>query len=80
MASNWYTAQIMLYNTQMKQMKITKEQYLVKVAKLMYLPILREKAPDWLHAAVEHLAKPDPADVHRRNLMKKVLLFVVVLE
>ena len=57
MASNWYTAQIMLYKTQLSKTQISKEEYLAKVVKLMTLPILREKAPDWLHAAVDHLTE-----------------------
>jgi hypothetical protein len=52
MASNWYTAQLLLYKTQLnppatsRKEAITKEEYLIKVGKLMSLPILREKAPD----------------------------------
>ena len=76
MASDWYTVQIMLYRTQLAKEQISKEEYLLKVGKLMNLPILREKAPDWLHEAVLHLSKSDPADVHQRNVMKKVLLCV----
>jgi len=71
MTSNWYTAQIMLYKTQLAKVEISKEEYLVKVGRLMNLPILREKAPDWLHAAVQHLSKPDPADVQQRSVMKR---------
>ena len=79
-ASSWYTAQIMLYKSQLNpaadsgKPPISKDEYLMKVGKLMTLPILREKAPDWLHVAVEHLSKPDPADDQRRSVMKKVVL------
>ena len=72
MASNWYTAQIMLYKSQLNpaadsgKLPISQDEYLLKVGKLMSLPILREKAPDWLHVAVEHLSKPDAADAQQR--------------
>ena len=81
MASNWYTAQIMLYKSQLNpaadsgKLPISQDEYLLKVGKLMSLPILREKAPDWLHVAVEHLSKPDPAEAQQRSVMKKVFPF-----
>ena len=80
MASNWYTAQIVLYKTKLNppatsgKQAITKEEYLLKVGKLMSLPILREKAPDWLNCAIQHLSKGDPKDPQGRNTMKRVFL------
>jgi hypothetical protein len=78
MASNWYSAQIMLYRSQRKpppgsgKEAISSEEYLTKVAKLMNLPVLRERSVVWLHEAVNHLLKPDPQDVNQRNVIKKV--------
>jgi hypothetical protein len=91
MASNWYTAQILLYKTQLNppatsgKQAITKEEYLIKVGKLMSLPILREKAPDLkgkgarLNSAIQHLCKPDPQDSQGRNTIKRVFLCHCVL-
>jgi hypothetical protein len=85
MASNGYTAQILLYKTQLNppatsgKQAITKEEYLIKVRKLMSLPILREKAPDWLNSAIQHLCKPDPQDSQGRNTIKRVFLCHCVL-
>ena len=64
---------------------ITKEEYLIKVGKLMSLPILREKAPDLkgkgarLNSAIQHLCKPDPQDSQGRNTIKRVFLCHCVL-
>jgi hypothetical protein len=83
MASNWYTTHIVvivLYKTQLNppttsgKQAITKEEYLIKAGKLMSLPILREKAPDWLNCAIQHLCKPDPQDSQGRNTIKRVFL------
>ena len=110
MASNWYTAQILLYKMMMMmpficsyrnkneptaiypslgtqlnppatsgKQAITKEEYLIKVGKLMSLPILREKATDWLNSAIQHLCKPDPQDSQGRNTIKRVFLCHCVL-
>jgi hypothetical protein len=84
-ASNWDTAQIVLYKTQLNppatsgKQAITKTEYLIKVGKLMSLPILREKAPDWLNCAIEHLSKADPKDLQDRNTISRVYLFLFVL-
>ncbi len=85
MASNWYTAQILLYKTQLNppttsgKEPITKEEYLIKVGKLMRLPILREKATDWLNSAIQYLCKPDPQDSQGLNTIKRVFLCHCVL-
>ena len=78
MASNWYSAQLMLYKPPRNppagsdKVGISREDYLVKVAKLMTLPILRERAVVWLDEAVKHILKPDPKDQLKRNVMKRV--------
>jgi hypothetical protein len=53
---------------------ISKEEFLVKIGKLISLSILREKAPDWLNGAIQHLRKGDRTDPQGRNTMKRVCL------
>ena len=78
MANNWYSAQLMLYKSRRNppagsdKVGISRQDYLVKVAKLMTLPTLRERAVVWLEAAVKHLLKPDPKDQFKQNVTKKV--------
>ena len=71
LASLWYAARMKALN-QMRNNEtssISTEDYQSRVSKLMSVVILRNKAPEWLWLAVQHISKKIPDE--DRNLIKK---------
>ena len=71
LASLWYGARMKALN-QMRSNEtssISTDDYQSRVSKLMSVVILRNKAPEWLWLAVQHVSKKIPDE--DRNLIKK---------
>ena len=71
LASLWYTARMKALNEMRSKetSSISSEDYQSRVSKLMSVVMLRNKTPEWLWLAVEHISKKIPDE--DRNLIKK---------